>query len=42
VLMSGYVETDEVKATQKLGAGTMIKKPITLYRLGIAIKQELG
>jgi PAS domain S-box-containing protein len=41
VLMSGYAETDEVKATQKLGAGAMIKKPITLSRLGTAIKQEL-
>jgi len=41
VLMSGYAETDEVKAAQKLGAGAMIKKPITLHRLGTAIKQEL-
>jgi PAS domain S-box-containing protein len=41
VLMSGYAETDEVKATQKMGAGAMIKKPITLHQLGIAIKQEL-
>ncbi|MBN1905167.1 MAG: PAS domain S-box protein [Deltaproteobacteria bacterium] len=42
VLMSGYAETDEVKATQKLGAGAMIKKPITLHHLGITIKQELA
>jgi DNA-binding NarL/FixJ family response regulator len=42
VLMSGYAETDEVKATQKLGAGAMIKKPITLHHLGITIKLELA
>jgi two-component system, cell cycle sensor histidine kinase and response regulator CckA len=41
VLMSGYAETDEVRAIQKLGAGAMIKKPITLHSLGAAIKQEL-
>jgi PAS domain S-box-containing protein len=42
IIVSGFVETDEVKATQKLGAGKFIKKPLTLEKLGIAIKEEFG
>ncbi|MDY6791061.1 MAG: cache domain-containing protein [Thermodesulfobacteriota bacterium] len=41
VIVSGFAETDEVKAAQKLGAGRYIKKPITLERIGLAVKQEL-
>ena len=41
VLVSGFVETDEVKTAQKLGAGQLIKKPFTLKSIGIAIKEEL-
>ena len=41
VIMSGYAETDEVKRTQELGAGTYIKKPLTLVKMGLAVKKEL-
>ena len=42
IIVSGFAETDEVKETQKLGAGKYIKKPLTLEKIGLAIKQELG
>ena len=41
IIVSGFAETDEVKAAQKLGAGQYIKKPITLERIGLAVKEEL-
>ena len=42
IIVSGFAETDEVKETQKLGAGKYIKKPLTLERLGLVIKEGLG
>jgi two-component system, cell cycle sensor histidine kinase and response regulator CckA len=42
ILVSGFVETEEVKIAQKLGAGRYVKKPYSLERIGIAIKDELG
>jgi PAS domain S-box-containing protein len=41
VITSGYVESDKVKKTQKLGAGEYIKKPYTLEKIGLAVKKEL-
>jgi two-component system cell cycle sensor histidine kinase/response regulator CckA len=41
VIVSGFTETDEVKKTQRLGAGGYIKKPLTLQEIGLAIKEEL-
>jgi len=41
VIVSGFVETDEVKKAQKLGAGQYLKKPLTLEKIGLAIKEEL-
>ncbi len=41
IIVSGFAETDEVKETQKLGAGRYVKKPFILEKLGIAIKGEL-
>jgi two-component system, cell cycle sensor histidine kinase and response regulator CckA len=41
VIVSGFAETDEVKETQRLGAGKYIKKPLTLESLGPAIREEL-
>ncbi len=41
IIISGFAETDEVKAAQKLGAGKYIKKPVTLQKIGLAIKEEL-
>jgi nitrogen-specific signal transduction histidine kinase len=41
IIVSGFAETDEVKETQKLGAGKYIKKPLTLEKLGLVIQEEL-
>jgi len=41
IIASGYSETDRIKEAQKLGAGQYIKKPYTLERIGIAVKDEL-
>jgi CheY-like chemotaxis protein len=41
IIVSGFAETDDVKETQKLGAGQYIKKPLTLEMIGIAVKDEL-
>lgn len=41
VIISGFAETDEVKKTQKLGAGNYLKKPLTLQKMGLAITEEL-
>jgi PAS domain S-box-containing protein len=41
IIVSGYAETAEVKETQKLGAGKYIKKPLTLEKLGMTVKEEL-
>jgi DNA-binding NtrC family response regulator len=41
IIVSGFAETDDVKEAQKLGAGQYIKKPLTLEKMGIAIRQEL-
>jgi signal transduction histidine kinase len=41
IIVSGFSETDEVKGAQSLGAGKYIKKPLTIERLGIAVKEEL-
>ncbi len=41
VIASGFSETEDVKAAQKLGAGQYVKKPYTLQKIGIAIRREL-
>ncbi len=41
IIASGYSKTEEVDAAQKLGAGKYIKKPYTLEKIGIAVKEEL-
>ncbi|MDM8541161.1 cache domain-containing protein [Desulfococcaceae bacterium HSG9] len=41
VILSGFAETDEVKKTQKSGAGRYLKKPVTLEKIGLAVKEEL-
>ena len=41
IIVSGFAETEDVKKTQKLGAGKYIKKPFTLEKIGIAIRDEL-
>ncbi len=41
VITSGYSKTKDVEKAQELGAGAFIKKPYSLQRLGITIKEEL-
>ena len=41
VIVSGFVETDEVREAQRLGAGRFIKKPFTLEKIRFALKNEL-
>ncbi|MCJ7683301.1 MAG: DUF3365 domain-containing protein, partial [Desulfobacteraceae bacterium] len=41
IIASGYVKTKEVDIAQELGAGKYIKKPYTLSKVGIAVKEEL-
>jgi two-component system cell cycle sensor histidine kinase/response regulator CckA len=40
-IASGYAKTKEVETAQKLGAGKYIKKPYTLEKIGVAVKEEL-
>jgi signal transduction histidine kinase len=42
IVVSGFAETVDVKETLKLGAGQFIKKPLTLAKIGTAIKKELS
>jgi two-component system, cell cycle sensor histidine kinase and response regulator CckA len=41
VIASGYAKTGEVDAAQRLGAGKYIKKPYTLEKIGVAVKDQL-
>jgi PAS domain S-box-containing protein len=41
ILASGYAKTKEVGLAQELGAGKYIKKPYTLEKVGVAVKEEL-
>ena len=41
VIASGFSVSADVKRTQKLGAGTYLKKPYTRQELGLAIRKEL-
>jgi PAS domain S-box-containing protein len=41
IIVSGFAETDEVRKAQRLGAGQFIKKPVTIERIGLAVKEEL-
>ena len=41
IIASGFSETKRVKEAQKLGAGKYIKKPYTLEKIGLAVKEEL-
>jgi len=41
VIVSGFSENDDVKKAQQLGAGTYVKKPYDLEKIGRAVKSEL-
>lgn len=42
IIASGFAETDDVRETQKAGAGRFIRKPYTLEKIGLAIREELN
>jgi len=42
IIVSGFAITEDVKAVQKLGAGKYIKKPYSIEKIGLAVKEELG
>ncbi|MCU0599804.1 MAG: cache domain-containing protein, partial [Desulfobacterales bacterium] len=42
IIASGYSETIRVQEVQRLGAGKYIRKPYTLEKIGLAIKEELS
>jgi signal transduction histidine kinase len=41
IIVSGFSETDRVKTAQVLGAGTYVRKPYVLEKIGLAIRKEL-
>ena len=41
IIASGFSETERVKEVQRLGAGTYVKKPYTMEKIGLAVKEEL-
>jgi CheY-like chemotaxis protein len=41
ILVSGFSETERVKKAQELGAGTYVKKPYVMEKIGIAIRDGL-
>lgn len=41
IILSGYSESEDVKKAQSLGAGQYVKKPVTLEKIGLAIKAAL-
>jgi len=41
VIASGYAQTERVHEAQRLIAGSYIKKPYTLEKIGLAIRSEL-
>jgi len=41
IIVSGFSESDRVKATLALGAGAYVKKPYIIEKLGLAVRKEL-
>jgi len=41
IIVSGYAETDHVMDAIKLGAGSYIKKPYMIEKIGLAVRAEL-
>jgi DNA-binding NtrC family response regulator len=41
IIASGYSESTRVQEAQQIGAGTYVKKPYLLEKIGVAIKTEL-
>lgn len=41
LIVSGFSENDRVRKTQELGAGTFVRKPYVLEKIGLAARKEL-
>jgi PAS domain S-box-containing protein len=41
ILVSGFSETERVRETQRLGAGSYVRKPYLLEKIGLAVRNEL-
>jgi CheY-like chemotaxis protein len=41
IIASGYAETERVKTALKMGVGHYLKKPYTLEKIGLAVRQAL-
>jgi len=41
IIVSGFSESERVKAVQALGAGAYVKKPYVIEKLGLAVRKEL-
>ena len=41
IITSGFSESERVRETQKLGAGSYVKKPFIMETLGVAVRMEL-
>jgi PAS domain S-box-containing protein len=42
IIVSGYSETDRVSKALELGAGSYVKKPYVLEKLGLSVRKELN
>ena len=42
IIASGFSESERVKKMQKLGAGSYVRKPYTLEKIGIAVRKGLN
>ncbi|MEN6360367.1 MAG: PAS domain S-box protein [Smithella sp.] len=42
IIVSGFAETERVKEVQELGAGSFVKKPYIMEKIGLAVRKELG
>jgi CheY-like chemotaxis protein len=41
IIVSGFSESDRLKAAQALGAGHYVRKPYFIEKLGLAVRKEL-
>ena len=41
IIVSGFSETESVKETQRMGAGTYVKKPYLFEKIGMAVRGAL-
>jgi len=42
IILSGYTQTEDVKEVQRMGAGPYLKKPVTLEKFGLTVKEALN